>query len=232
MLGLLAQALCLNGCANNISQLDRYKAQRHYEYGLAQLYLQDTQAAEQEFRQAESLNPEEAKIYQGLALVDIKRNNYKSALVNLEKAIELDPGLASAYQHISDVYVKLEQWEDAIAYAKKALALPTHNQPQLAHYNQGVAWFSLNEYVKAEQALNRTLELVPNWAEARLWLGKCLFARGKPSLAIVEYRQALAQLQQNAYEQDEQLLGYLHYQLGVAYVDKGYLKQGVQEFRY
>ncbi len=230
-LGIIGLAFLVSGCAKNISSLDRYKAQRHYEYGLAQFLLQDTKAARQEFEQAKSLNPEAAKIYQGLALVDIKQHDYKAALINLQQAIARDPGLGSAYQHMSDIYLKLAQWGNAIEYAEKALALPTYNQPQQAHYNQGVAWFSLGEYAKAEHEFTRTLELTPRWAEARLWLGKSLFAQGKPSLAIVEYRNALAQLQQNTYEQDKQLLSYLHYQLGAAYIDKGYLKQGVLEFR-
>jgi tetratricopeptide (TPR) repeat protein len=228
---MLAQVLLICGCAGSISPLQKHQAQRHYEYGLSHLYLEDTQAAYDEFEQAKELNPEEAKVYEALGLVLMQQNDYPVALTNLKRATELDPGLASAYQHISDVYIKLGEWAEAIHYARKALAVPAFSQRYQTHYNQGVALFNLQEYADAQREFTRVLELAPQWAEARIWLGKSLFAQGKTSLAIVEYREALTQAQLNWYEQDKQLLGYLYYQLGVAYINKGYVKQGVQELR-
>jgi tetratricopeptide (TPR) repeat protein len=228
---VIAQVLLTIGCAKDITLLNRYQAQRHYEYGLSHLYLQNTQAAYREFQRAKKLNPEEAKIYEGLGLVLLKQNDYQRALASFQRAVELNPGLASAYQHISDLYLKLEEWGKAMKYAGFALALPAFDRRHLAYYNQGVALFNLRKYAEARRALEQALELAPKWAEARLVLGKNLFAQGKTSLAIVEYRKALAQAQQNWYERDEQLLGYLHYQLGVAYIAKGYIKQGIEEFR-
>lgn len=229
--GQVVLLLLVCGCMGAVSPLERYQAKRHYEYGLAQLYLQDTQAAYDEFECALELNPYEARTYEGLGLVMLKRHDYESALTKFDKALELDPGLASSYQHVSDIYVVLEEWDKAIKYAKKALTLPSFNRHHLAYYNQGKALFGLKRYDAAKQKLTKAIKLAPKWAEARLWLGMSLAAQGEPSLAIVEYRNALVQAQLNWYEQDKQLLGYLHYQLGMAYIDKGYVKQGVSELK-
>lgn len=230
-LGLVFSGFMMSGCAGSVSPLERYQARRHYEYGLAQLYLQDTKTAYEEFKRAQELNPSDARIYEGLGLVMIKQHDHEAALTNLEEAVRLNPGLDSAYQHMSDIYVILEEWEEAIKYAHKALALPDFNQHHLAYYNQGVALFGLKRYAEAQRELTKVLKSAPKWAEARLWLGQSLTAEGKPSLAIVEYRNALAQAETDWYEQDKQLLGYLHYLLGLAYIDKGYVKQGVSELK-
>jgi tetratricopeptide (TPR) repeat protein len=95
-----------------------------------------------------------------------------------------------------------------------------------------VALFNLHKYQQAQQEFVIALELAPQWVEAQMWLGKCLFAQNQTSLAIIEYRKALAKAQLNWYEPDTPLLADLHYQLGMAYVDKGYLEQGLAEFQH
>ncbi len=229
--GILISFILAAGCSNNISLLDRYKAQRHYEYGLSHLYLENTESAYDEFNAARELNPDEPKVYEGLGLVLLKEHNYKKAITKFKKAIKLDPGLAKAYLYISEAYLKLEKPKKVINISRKALLLPNLGDPQQIYYNLGLAFFALKKYGKAQEKFNQALKISPKWAQAHLWLGKSLFAQGEVSTAIVEYRKSLSYIKADWYKKDKQLTGFLHYQLGQAYVQKGYIKKAVTEFK-
>jgi len=230
--GIIIVLLLPISCTRAVSPLRQYQARRHYEYGLSYLYLNDVKAAEAEFAQAQQLNPQEAKAYEGQALVYAQQGKYKAALEQLKQALSLNPGLASAYLHASDIYLKLKDWPQAALYAQKALALPSLKQqrPQ-AHYNAGLAWFGLAKYELAQVEFEKALEEMPYWVEAHYWRGKSLIHIGQASQAVAEYRIALAQAQTHPDEADRKLLARLHYELGQAYLRKNYINQGIRELK-
>ncbi len=232
-------ALCFGmlGCTPEASLLSCYQARRHCDYGTSYLYLGKLRSAEDEFQRAKELNPQEAKAYEGLGEVFLKERKYAAAKEELQQAVTLDPGLASAYLKLSEAYLRVGEWEQVKQLAQEAVNLPRLPNPARPHYYLGRAHLGNGRYRQAELEFTKALGLTPEAIEIRYWLGFGLACQGKSAQAQTEYRIALAQLNQrlsasSALDNDQkELLGNLHWNLGRLYQEKGYQRQALFEFR-
>jgi TolB-like protein/Flp pilus assembly protein TadD len=100
----------------------------------------------------------------------------QTALEYFERAIELDPDYAAPYTGIADVHTVLgiygllppdEARTKAQAAAEKALALDSELGE--AHFSNGLVLFYRGDYDSADRALQRAIELNPNYAKAHAW---------------------------------------------------------------
>jgi len=114
-------------------------------------------------------------------------------------AIDVDPNYTRAYAGLADCYTQLgwlrlrpptEVFPVAKAAALRALEL----DPSLAESHASIAWINLLydlDYEAAEQGLNRSLELNPNYSVAHIWYGVFFIATGRFSDALREVNTAL-----------------------------------------
>ncbi|UCC71815.1 MAG: tetratricopeptide repeat protein [Gemmatimonadota bacterium] len=126
----------------------------------------------------------------------------QTALEYFERAVEADPDYAPPYTGIADVHTVLgiygllppdQARGKARAAAEKALAL----DPELAeaHFSESLVLFYRGDYDDAERALQRAIELNPNYAKAHVWWAlqfTTVGIRRDEALAEVERARTLA----------------------------------------
>ena len=133
-------------------------------------------------------NPDAYNLYlQGRELWNKRGNiNVSKSIFYFERAIELDPDFALAYSGLADAQTMLNQVDLAEANIRKALTLD--NSLAEAHASLGfIRLFNHFDWMTAEQALKRAVELNPNYATAHHWLGFYYSLHGR-------FEQALAAL--------------------------------------
>src|SRR5262249_43336505 len=82
-----------------------------YELGKLELYRMHLDAALDAARQAETLAPQQPKVYHLLSLIHLRQNNYQAAVADLDAYIRLDPDSPdgqTAKQIRADTQHKLE----------------------------------------------------------------------------------------------------------------------------
>ena len=81
----------------------------------------------------------------------------------------------------------------AIAWTAQSRPLPIETYPRATtYYNVGVALYEAGEYEDARAALQRTLDLQPQFADGHFSLGNVLAASEESAEAMAHYREALA----------------------------------------
>lgn len=100
---------------------------------------------------------------------------------------------ASSFDEIfnagNQLFLKSE-FEQALELYKQARTLNDSQAP--IHYNIGVTYFELKNYVAAEESLKKALIKNPQHIKAALYLGKIAEAQKKPDTAIQYYTRALS----------------------------------------
>ncbi len=120
------------------------------------------------------------------------------ALVAFYEAIALDPNFALPYSGVADYYNFLsvfgvmsphESFPAAKEAASKAVELDDNSAE--AYTSLAIATFGYDwDFELAEKYLKRALDLNPNYAEAHVWYGHLLGARGQHDAAVKSMRRA------------------------------------------
>ena len=115
------------------------------------------------------------------------------------QALELDPRLAHAYSGLADAYLLLANYGDlpietAIDNAAPAVEAALAIDPQLAEAQASLGMLMLDreDFVSAEQAFARAVELDPHYDMAQMWLANALSAQGRIGEAHAHYMAAFA----------------------------------------
>ena len=156
-------------------------------------------ADEQRLAKTYTANPEAYQHYLRGRFYWNKRNaeNIRKAMEQFRAAAEKDPGFALAYAGLADCYVLApyyigtwasETLPSARAYATRAIEIDqslAEAYASLGHINT----FSWN-FVEAETAFKRSIELNPSYATAHHWYSRYLRAVGRWDEAFAEIRRA------------------------------------------
>ena len=117
-------------------------------------------------------------------------------------------------------WLQVGHWQNSIALFTHTLNATANNH--VAHNYLGLA---LADEKRSEEAISHYFEAVrikPNFAEARINLGKGYFGQGDVDGAIAEFRRAILLTPRSPEA---------HYNLGIAYGSKGLYKKAFQEIR-
>jgi serine/threonine protein kinase/Flp pilus assembly protein TadD len=129
---------------------------------------------------------------------------------NAETAVSLDPNLVDAHVVLAWVDHLLGNKENAGREMLKALALDPSNPNTLVYQAQ---FYAQNEHWKdAENTFSRILKLRPNYWLAHNELGVVMYAEGKYSDALMEFRKASLAAPNNALASAN--IGAIYLQLG------------------
>ncbi len=228
-------------------------ARQVFEQGQQALNKDDLSAAEKAFRQVLAGDPNNVGAHGNLAVVHMRRREWKRALGELRIAERLAPGMTGIRLNIGLAYYRQSDFQHAIAPFESVL----HDQPgsKQARYLLGLCYFFTDRFAEAAQTLE------PLWLEqsgnlsylyvvaiaagkaGRLELDQKATARlmevgkdtaelhlflGKAHVAHAEDDQAMDEFEQAARINPKAL--FVHYYMGTVYRRRNDLEQAKQEF--
>ena len=137
------------------------------------LNMNKLEEAEEYLKRALSLNPQNAKIYNTLALL-ARKSDIEQAIKLVKKALKLKPDSASFYFNLGNFYkIELKNYDEAIKYYEKSLEL---NSNSFTTWNNiGITYMGKGEYKKAEECILKSIEIAPVHFRAYYNLA-CLFS--------------------------------------------------------
>jgi tetratricopeptide (TPR) repeat protein len=173
----------------------------HFVLGTAWLRQPpDLQEAEQAFRQALKLQPENAQGQLYLGYVLLKQKKYPEAREWLEKSIQKHTGTPESFYYLGLIAQEQNENERAIGLFEKAIQLaPSFAN---AHIALGSAYLKLKNYPRAQQELETGVKLNPEDSKAHYNLAM-LYARLKnqqraqDEMRIVEQLKSAGKAQEN-----------------------------------
>ena len=115
--------------------------------------------------------------------------DWAGAEMEFRRAIELNPNYAHAYHMYSHCLVTMNRLDDSLAASRRACQLDPLDVEMSAHlifhYN------AARQFALAIEQGRKTVEMDPNFHEARLFLGRALVHRGMYAEAIAELERAV-----------------------------------------
>ena len=161
-----------------------------YNYGLALLEKDDTEAALDHFREALRIRPGEAKSLNNIGLILARRGDLDGAVRNFEAALTSDPGFVDARTNLALALSNRGQPEEAARQLEESLRIqPTHAE---ANRLLGVLLARAGNTDRAIVHLRNAVSADPSSARVRNSLGIVLAQKGMLDEAITHFRAALA----------------------------------------
>ena len=105
-------------------------------------------------------------IFNNIAMLEKKNNNFDAAIKCYSKAIKLNNKVPEIYFNLANCYSALNETDESILNFKKAINL--RDNYAHAHNNLGREYMYVGEYDSAQSALKKALILEPNLNEAIL----------------------------------------------------------------
>ena len=139
------------------------EVQNHQALALASLGRHEEASAI--LQQLVDLAPEEARTYENLSFLAVKRHRFDEARTHAEKALELDPKLVSSWNNLAIARYNLGSATTAIEAWQRALEFSPDNLDTLL--NLGLVAAQAGEREVARESLRRFLDLAPNAAYAK-----------------------------------------------------------------
>lgn len=130
-----------------------------------------------------------AEAHASLALVRAyQEGDAEGAEREFRRAIELDPSYATAHHWYSDFLAMLGRHEEALVEAVRAAELDPLSP--IISTTVGERLFFARDYERAAERLRRTLDLDPDFIQARFFLGLVYVRQGRRAAAVEELRHA------------------------------------------
>ncbi len=151
------------------------------------LYMNDGDLvrAEEFLRKAAAEKEQPVDAFIGLAILDYKKKDFPSALIDLDRVLREKPDSAEARKLRGEVLLELGRLDDAEVELKKSIAI----MPALrsAHMALANVYFRKKDLAQAETALRKVLELREEDAEMHYALGVILDRQGRPIEAAGQF---------------------------------------------
>lgn len=144
--------------------------------------------AEQAYRGAIALNPDNPRAHLNLAVVLADRGAYDEAERAAREALRLDPESFFAYFNLGNIFEKRGDLDKAVSYYQVALEKDSVNVK--ANFRLGAVLMRLEDYVGAAERFNRALEISPSFLQAGYLEALALIAQGNYSEAQLKLEEA------------------------------------------
>ena len=181
---------CMISCGTD-NAAQKKKATTLADLGQAMATEGNLRGALQKLLEASKLDPDNADIYQQIALVFRSLGKYPLSLKYFRKALEVKPEFPKAVNNMGTVYLLMGDWPKAINCFKKAAENIKYQTPHYAYNNLGLAYFNMGDYEKAVQNYEMSIRLSRSYAFAYVNLAKVYEAKGDLDEAEVNYREAV-----------------------------------------
>lgn len=129
--------------------------------------------------------------------IQAAKGNLKEAERVFKNMLEYEPDNRSAKEGLLEIYAKQGEYRKAIELLlSMEIKEGTHGEPVSEPYqyymNLAGAYFSINDFEKAEEYLLRSLNIYPNNTQARIYLTKIYLQKKNPEKAISQLNQTLS----------------------------------------
>ena len=152
--------------------LNRAYARNQVRLGRMSLVTDDLETAAEAFRSSMEEGLESSDSRNQLGAIYESLGKRAEALAEYERALELVPGNLAARINYANVCLRLGRFEEAIDNYREAQRIEPDSER--IHYNLGVAYYQQMKWGEAANEWRRTLELNPNFPQARQSLDKVL----------------------------------------------------------
>lgn len=206
--------LSLTAC-EVFSTRDSAAADLHLQLGTSQLQDGHYPEALASLKEAERLDPENPVTQNNLGLTYFFRERFDLAEEKIRKALELKPDYSDARNNLSRVLIERGQFLEAAAQAEKVVADLTYTSPDRANVNLGMAYFKLNRFNEAREALLRAIELQRDNCLAHSFFGRTFFEQKEWKRASEALDRAVGYCMRNQYDEPHYYSALAYYQLGL-----------------
>ncbi|HEY3705280.1 MAG TPA: tetratricopeptide repeat protein [Terracidiphilus sp.] len=146
-------------------------------------------AEEAELRQKAGESPQSGDVLYRLGMVLRLERKYKESLETYTRAAGLRKPDVMDLRSVAFDYVQLNDYDDAIRWLRIALGMQPDNVDVL--YALGRCFYTQNDFIHAEAAFTRVLQLKPDHLKAEENLGLTYDGQNKPELAEKTLRTAV-----------------------------------------
>jgi len=145
--------------------------------------------AEEHFKKAVKVKPEQTNAYFILAKFYIEQNKYQEAIAQFDKILNISPGEPVAHRSIGRVYFLTESYDLALEHLKKAVEL-TPDEPTTYLYMSDLydKWGNFSE---AQRYIQLAIQQRPYFLEAHKKLGNLFLSMERYADALKIYRNIL-----------------------------------------
>ena len=145
--------------------------------------------AEECYRQALKLEPNDARAYYNLGITYRDQNNLDAAINEYVKALAINPNYLEAHFQLGGIYSLKDNSELAIGEFKEALRINPDDDG--THYMLGLVYLKQDKFNEAIAEFKEALRINPHDADFHHKLGMAYQGQGQFHMAIAEYREAL-----------------------------------------
>lgn len=134
--------------------------------------------------------PENASVFNDLALYYLSKENFNDALRNINTSLQLEPYNTRYLTTLSDIYLMMGDAERALTTLYKALDL----EPQNADIYVSIGRLQIfgQDYPRAFENLRKALAINRNHVDAYFWRGIAWLENGDTLKAINDWQQSVA----------------------------------------
>jgi tetratricopeptide (TPR) repeat protein len=168
----------------NALSADPRSAEAHYEFGMALLRQGDGQAGYRELVRAKDLKPDFSLARYRLGIMYVANKDIKRANDELEKIRERDKDAKEGYYLAAQIALA-ERQPDVALKALESVLNKESNQASI-YVDIGHVHITKKEYLAAESAYRKALEIDPKFHGARVALSRLYSATGKQEQAEQE----------------------------------------------
>ncbi len=163
---------------------DTENADYHYLMGVTALKEQNPTAALKEFLEAEKYNSKDPQIHAGLAEAYMQKKAFDLAEEHFKSAIELSDNDPKYHHNLGALYLSVERYDDAISAFRVAAENLLFDRPELAWAGIGLANVQKQDYVAAQNAYEKAMDLNPRYYRAPFMLGELYYNQERPVEAL------------------------------------------------
>ena len=203
-----------------------------YQYTLGYVYASSSKneyinKAIASFKRTIELDPKFTIAHFSLGSMYLRKEDYKSAEVELQKSIELDENFYSAYYNLGEVYRNQKQYDLALMAYKKTIAI--NQKWGFPYYGIGLVYFAQDRLQDADLQFKQAVRNNPEIAGAYFKMGQ-IYAKQDMDIEIVSkaYRDGQKATQGLAGKKEE---GEAFYELGKIFSEKGKSGLAVQAYK-
>ena len=146
--------------------------------------------AVEQFRDAISLDPGNAKVYNNLGITFFKMNKLEEAIDCFLTALELQPNNIFAHNNLGLAYLKLGENMKAEEQFKRTLSSEPYNLP--AHFFLGHIYYKEGKFSRTERYYREANDINSTLPQVNYALGRVMIGLGKWERAIDYFQKTLA----------------------------------------